>query len=789
MHIGAPRRRLSHLWQLPLLVLSLVLFFTTACLYVDARPTINLNQKLSAARQLLHNDRPDAAADVVNRLMTAEQLPAEAEGQVHLLLAEALDAAQKLRKQSIPANHLRIIEQTQIALAQGVRPTGDIHRRMGESYEALGKPVEAVGQYRQAIAMDPARALRLQRKVIDLQLAQSDWAPAESSIDAYLAAKDIADSERAWALSVKAQLLIDRGEFVGAKGLLEQALRLDNDPIASGEARFRLGVCAWKLGKLDEAVKSITAARGAFRGHHPLDADAMFALGQIAQEKNDLAGAIGWYGKVIDGSAESEIAARAQLSRGRCRAIKGDDDAGALKDLSAAATVAATNKAMCSPTVEALKEASDLLVARRNYVGVIELLALEQSVEPDSASADFFARRAQAWQGRADQIEQSLADAAGAGEKVRRQQSLRDAATHAGDAYFACSKARLAASEKGYEAPLWKAIDLYDRAANPAGAVAALELFVTEQADDPVAPDALLRLARTHETGRQADNAISAYGRLRGAYPTSLAAIKAAMPLAMLLERSSSPASARRVLAEAADDPQFATRLPEDFRAALFELGSLAYRAGDLKEATARLERFVERFPRDEKLGAASFLLGQSYLDLARQQPIPLAAGTDDKSAAAEMERAAVQRKQRLFKAAAQFARCAEIFASQPPTGQPEREYQMLAELRRADCAYELGDYDGALAGYQVLATRWPAEPVALAASVQIVNVYRATNKLDDARTAGEHVRVLLAKMPGAAFSDGPEREGDVRSGKSVMDPAYWEQWLKWSGMATASTW
>ena len=38
--------------------------------------------------------------------------------------------------------------------------------------------------------MDPSRAIRLQRKVIDLQLASSDWAPAEASIDAYLAARD-----------------------------------------------------------------------------------------------------------------------------------------------------------------------------------------------------------------------------------------------------------------------------------------------------------------------------------------------------------------------------------------------------------------------------------------------------------------------------------------------------------------------------------------------------------------------------------------------------------------------
>ena len=92
---------------------------------------------------------------------------------------------------------------------------------MGENLEALGKPVEAVQHYRQAIAMDPSRAIRLQRKVIDLQLASSDWAPAEASIDAYLAAPQIADAERAWANLTKAQLLIDRGDYVDARRLLD----------------------------------------------------------------------------------------------------------------------------------------------------------------------------------------------------------------------------------------------------------------------------------------------------------------------------------------------------------------------------------------------------------------------------------------------------------------------------------------------------------------------------------------------------------------------------------------
>jgi len=46
---GASSRRLSHLWQLPLLLLSAVVLLCVAGLFVDALPIITLNQQLSLA--------------------------------------------------------------------------------------------------------------------------------------------------------------------------------------------------------------------------------------------------------------------------------------------------------------------------------------------------------------------------------------------------------------------------------------------------------------------------------------------------------------------------------------------------------------------------------------------------------------------------------------------------------------------------------------------------------------------------------------------------------------------
>ena len=102
-------RRLSHLWQLPLLMVSMGLFACAAYLFVDARPGITLNQKLATPRELLRVDRPDAAAEQLQRLLDAEKLPDPQAAQVHLLLAEAVERSAKQETKSVAADWLRII--------------------------------------------------------------------------------------------------------------------------------------------------------------------------------------------------------------------------------------------------------------------------------------------------------------------------------------------------------------------------------------------------------------------------------------------------------------------------------------------------------------------------------------------------------------------------------------------------------------------------------------------------------------------------------------------------------
>jgi hypothetical protein len=104
--------------------------------------------------------------------------------------------------------------------------------------------------------------------------------------------------------------------------------------------------------------------------------------------------------------------------------------------------------------------------------------------------------------------------------------------------------------------------------------------------------------------------------------------------------------------------------------------------------------------------------------------------------------------------------------------------------LRRADCEYELGFYADAAGKYETLVSQYPSDvAVSLAASVQVVNSYCALNKTAEARAWNERARGLLAHSP-----EGASAPAQTAAGGTVLNKPYFEQWLKWSSAAMAST-
>ncbi|HEY7118097.1 MAG TPA: tetratricopeptide repeat protein [Tepidisphaeraceae bacterium] len=799
--------RLRELWQLPLLVFSVALFGVAAWLFIDPKPGLSIDQKIEVARTLLTQMRPEAAIEQLNRLLAREKLEKDPEAEIHLLLAEALELGQKQKKINIPENHRRIVEQSLIAMEMGAKPTAAMNQRLAESYEALGRMTESLMYYRRAAMMNPAKSLYLQRKIIDLQLGGDDQAGAAASLEDYLSHAELKDAERSWAMGEMAHLQVDRGEFATARQTLEEALHLNVDSVDQGQISYWLGYCEYKLGQPANAERFLRLAREQLKIQHPLDADAAYLLGRIAQEGKRAEEANSFYNVVLTTHPDAKIATLARLGRGVCRISQGEDDPG-LTDLHDVTNyINGREQIKHKYKVDALlgmKMAGQILSERGNFQGALEVMAYEQALAEDGNAgaaegksalpASFYARLGSVYEKRADQVERNLPDVAPA-EKIKREQQVRDFRSKAGDAYIAYSRALTLTDDKGYGDALWRGVELYDRAGDLTRMISALELFAAERPEDSLTPDALLRLGKAYQAAGNYDKAIAAYQRNQFRYPNTLAASKSAVPLAQALIAKGPDFynKAEAVLNGVIDNNPLITPEAAEFKQALFELAELFYRTNRYEEAVGKLEELTQRYPHDDRMGELVFLMGDSYrksaalLVVSSAQPttrpvqavasaVPPPPATRPTTHPTEMDpvEVASAKRDRLNKARGLFDRAIEIYHRNPPITDVDKLYCKLAHFYRADCVFDLGNYEDSIKLYDMAAFRYQDDPSALAAYVQIVNAYCALGKTAEAKTANERAKWLLRRMPPDAF----------KGGGFTMPKEYWDKWLQWTSQA-----
>jgi len=767
-------QRFSQLWQLPLFILSIALFVYAGYLFINPGPGATIDQKIAVAQNYLQQDRPDAALQQLSRILDTEKPEQAAEGQIHLLIAQALESAQKQKKIDVPANHERIVEQTELALQCGVKADGALHLRLADSYAALGRSAEAAEHYRQAIAMDAVHSLSLYRKLIDLELANDDPANADVTLGEYLQQPGLTDAERAWALDQRSGILIDLKRFADARKLLADAARLDTDPVDQGTFNYQLGYCSYREGLPDDAERYLRLARDQLRATHPLDADAAFYLGKIFEERNDPATAISFYESILTTHPESKAAPLALLGRGICRIMLQDTNPGLhdFHELVAQIDRRPSRGKYKPECIAAFRQAAEILSDRQDFQSALEVMSHEQELD-SSPKPGFYSLLGAMYAKRAVQLEETIPDA-DATDKIRRGQQVVDLRNKAADAYILYSRMLTLLDDHGYADALWKGVELYDKAGNLQAAIAALELFVRERPSDRMAPDALLRLGRAYQAAGLFDKAIDAFQRNQIDYPKSLAASKSAVPLAQayIAKGPAMYARAEATLLSVVENNPLVDPAAEEFRQSLRELAQLYYRTGRYEEAVARLQELTQRYPNDEQKAQMIFMMADSYRKSASLLDAKLAsAQTSPNAVASEVAEAAAARRDRLLKARGLYDQVVDLYRAAPPAEDIDKLYEKLAHFYRADCMYDLGAYQEAIKLYDEAAFTYQNDPSSVSAYVQIVNAYFALGKPDEAKAANNRAKWMLQHMPADAFQDGT----------FSMPKKYWDQWLQWT--------
>jgi TolA-binding protein len=583
-------------------------------------------------------------------------------------------------------------------------------------------------------------------------------------------------------------VLVDRNEFAAARKLLAEALKLyagEGTAVQSEAGRFNywLGYCLWKLGDTVEAEKHLRVARDLLTVQHPLDAEAAWAIGRIRQDAEDHPQAEAFYNAVLQSHLGSRAASVAKLGRGVSRIARGDHEAG-LGDLTDAVRWLRERPRpaakLVEETIAALKAGSEFLASAGNLSGALELMTLEQDLrgKPDR---EFFGRLARVYERRANQLQALVGDGKPA-ERAEREAKVREMRARAGDGWVAYSRSMVLSDDKGFGEAMWKGIELYETCGDVGRVISALETFVNERPEDPLAADAMLKLGNSYHAAGLFDKAIGSYKRCAGLYPRSLAASKSGVALARayVAKGPDTYGKAEAVLRSVIDDNPQITPDAVEFREALAELANLHHRNGQYELAIARLDEMTQRYPHDERMGQLLFLMGDCYRKSAaalelRMNAQRATAARQPTTRQFDLEQATVARRERLEKARDLFKQVIEHYKAAGPRGETDRLYQKLAHFYQADCVYDLGEYVDAIKCYDDAAFRYQDDPSALAAYVQIVNANVALGRLEEAKAANERAKWMLRRMPADVFT----QKGGAGMGKEA-----WEKWLEWSTQA-----
>jgi TolA-binding protein len=394
------------------------------------------------------------------------------------------------------------------------------------------------------------------------------------------------------------------------------------------------------------------------------------------------------------------------------------------------------------------------------------------------------------------------------------QREAREHLLRAGEYYRLHAAKSVQTDTRGYGDSLWAAADMFDRAGDLGSSSAAFEQFAADFPSDTRRPDAVFRLAEARRAAGDPEAAAKLYRELIANRSASRengpVADASYVPLAKTLlmdNKAENDPEAEELLQRVVRGDIGGTATPM-FREALRTLGEYYYDSGQHERAIERLSEYLGRSERavtDQTPAANSTASIPSVADLVPQptddgETLGLyykladayrkSADKIDEGFAAAMPDArrqelGVARRERLEHAMALFDAVQRAYdRAGKRTGSAATRRTAIDELRlrnatffKADCAFDLGDFDTAVRLYDAAKERYSRDPASLVAMVQIVASLLHQGKTAEAATANTRARRFYESLPESAWDDP----------SLPMTRKQWEQWLDAQGkLATA---
>ena len=275
-----------------------------------------------------------------------------------------------------------------------------------------------------------------------------------------------------------------------------------------------------------------------------------------------------------------------------------------------------------------------------------------------------------------------------------------------------------------------------------------------------------LKYAQALHSNLQFSEALSAYDAIVELHGQGIYAAKARVAGADCLVALERPREAQvRLELIVSGSDGIRPEAPE-FQDAIFALGRLMHESGLHEDAVSRLDEAVRRYPTDDRLPEASFMLGSSLESMAstergRELDRAFSPSVRDRARAAWVAHTEA--------AIVAFEQVVSAFGASDEELLEPGQVRMLRDAR-VGCAnglLDLGRYMEAIELYEQIERRYRAETTSLDALIRLNEAWTALGRQDEAEKAHSRAVLRLRQLPEEVFAS------------SRFDRSGWSTWLE----------